>query len=387
MRKLNFLILIGLLVTGVLVDSATPEVMPVKVVNIGSLNHITGLYASWGEHQTVAVALAVEEINNWDKFRRAGYRFNIFTYDDASIPGNAPLMVRKAILDDKCSFLVGPIVSTCVLSNMAIVKELGRPWIITSVVDKITEMDNPWVFRFVCPNRIGLRLSADFIATKLMKTGNKFGMFSANTEYGQTAKGILNGYLKDKFGIIAVADVSHDTGSLDNTAQILKLKAAGATVVALWSAAPADCALVVKQAKELGYTPVWMVGDVGNNPKFLELAKDAAEGVYSATTVFNGAPDPGLQKFVKNFTTKAGKEPSWVCVGQYDALWLIAEIILKVGPDPDKIKASLENTSNWEGIVGTYTFTPKDRNGIKSQYFVKWENGKLVMVSKMGELK
>ena len=148
-----------LVVTLILLGHTWSEVASAETINVASLNHVTGLYASWGEHQTVAVALAVEEINSWDKFKQAGYKLNAIQYDDASVPANAPLMVRKAIIDDHCLILVGPIVSTCVLSNMPVVEKLGRPWVITSVVDKITEMGIPGFFglsartRLVCVSR------------------------------------------------------------------------------------------------------------------------------------------------------------------------------------------------------------------------------------------
>jgi ABC-type branched-subunit amino acid transport system substrate-binding protein len=74
-----------------------------------------------------------------------------------------------------------------------------------------------------------------------------------------------------------------------------------------------------------------------------------------------------VQAFVKKWREKTKMDeklavPSW-SVTYYDAVYWLAEGLKKAGPDREKLKGVLENSS-FTGITAIqYSFTPQKRNG------------------------
>ena len=73
-----------------------------------------------------------------------------------------------------------------------------------------------------------------------------------------------------------------------------------------------DGALLVRQARETGLRlPTVAAGSV-YSPKFLELAGEAAEGVYTNTNFFPGDTRPEVQRFVAAFRAADGGTPGFL---------------------------------------------------------------------------
>src|SRR2546425_13291786 len=79
-----------------------------------------------------------------------------------------------------------------------------------------------------------------------------------------------------------VADEKYIRGAVDFTAQLTKIKAANADAILDWSRYH-EGALIAKQVKQLGITLPILGGDGAAHPKYIELGRDAVEGVYYAT--------------------------------------------------------------------------------------------------------
>src|SRR5262249_56142804 len=83
-------------------------------------------------------------------------------------------------------------------------------------------------------------------------------------------------------GIASVVDEKSIRGDVGFTAQLTKIKTANVDAILDWSR-DHEGALIAKQAKQMGITLPIFGGGGAAHPKYIELGRDAVEGVYYAT--------------------------------------------------------------------------------------------------------
>ena len=128
-------------------------------------------------------------------------------------------------------------------------------------------------------------------------------------------------------------------------------------------------------------------------PKYIELAGAAAEENIMPSTKLMAADQlpesdpqkPVILRFIhlytdvyhydKDFPINTHSGYAW------DAIYIVANAMKKVGTNPDKLRAAIEETKGYVGVSGVYNITPKDHNGLgtDSMIIVKIKNGKWVM--------
>jgi branched-chain amino acid transport system substrate-binding protein len=121
------------------------------------------------------------------------------------------------------------------------------------------------------------------------------------------------------------------------------------------------------------------------SPKFIELAGEAAEGIYLPTgkiLVADLLPDTDPQKkilmeYKKNFEETYGQSVSGFGGYAYDAMMMLERALPGTNGDLKKLRDNIENIKGLVGISGTFNFTPEDHNGLAPDAFVmvKIENG------------
>lgn len=103
------------------------------------------------------------------------------------------------------------------------------------------------------------------------------------------------------------------------------------------------------------------------NPRTIERAGAAAEGVIFPATVFDAEDrDPAVARFVKEFRARHGTVPDLWAAHGYDAVMVTAEAIQRAGgPVPDRIAQALLSIQDYRGASGTLGF---DSEGDVVQY-------------------
>ncbi|WP_347558089.1 ABC transporter substrate-binding protein [Robbsia sp. KACC 23696] len=143
-----------------------------------------------------------------------------------------------------------------------------------------------------------------------------------NTDWGQTSKAILTKTIEAD-GAQVVAAEGYQPSDKDFRSTLVRINAAHPDSIVLISYY-ADGAQIVRQARGAGLKqPIAAVGSI-YSPKFLELAGDAANGVYTQSNFFPQAPRPGAQDFVKRFEAKYHSEPGFFSARAYDAVMVAA---------------------------------------------------------------
>jgi branched-chain amino acid transport system substrate-binding protein len=143
----------------------------------------------------------------------------------------------------------------------------------------------------------------------------------------------------------------------------------------------ADGALITRQIRTVGLTtPIVASGSI-YSPKFIELAGDAANGVFSESNFFPGDSRPEVKSFVEKFRTKYGEEPDDFNAVAYDTIILLAAVIDKYGTDRTAIRDGLAQIKDVPSVIyGKATFDPQTRRvaGTRAVYLVV-KNGALVL--------
>jgi branched-chain amino acid transport system substrate-binding protein len=194
------------------------------------------------------------------------------------------------------------------------------------------------------------------------------------TTYSQ---GLADGVAKSckEMGITVLAHEHVNQGDKDFSAVLTMAKNENPDVfyMSLQNYSPGS--MMAIQAKRMGISSHIMAQDAVYHPNFIDVAKDAAEGVYF-TFGFTDQTTDAYKKYEKIFTAEYGKIGAYATYA-YDAAMALLKAIKAAGStDPAKIKAELLKL-NYPGASKHVQFNENLDSG--SSYIVfKTEGGKFV---------
>ena len=172
--------------------------------------------------------------------------------------------------------------------------------------------------------------------------------------------------------------VDHDhvnQGDKDFAAVLTKAKAANADIFYMSLQGYSPGALMTLQAKRIGLQSQIVTQDAMFQPKFMDVAKEAAEGVY-LTYGFTDTTTPEYKAFEKIYVPKYGPIAAYATYA-YDAATVLLKAIKQAGStDPAKIKAEILKM-DFDGVAKHIKFKANGDSG-SSYIAFKIENGKFV---------
>lgn len=353
-------------------------------IRIGFSSALTGPYNEYGESQKKAAELAVEKWNSNGGV--AGRNVELITYDDQLNASKATVNVQKLLNEDKVDGFIFPAGSTPTLAVHQMVVQSGIPAInevATSpevVYNKETGEAYPNIFNFAAQNDI----EAEALGAYVAESWKKVGLITESTEYGKQAGENIKEYLEHNTDSTLVAWEEYDQKAPDVTAQLGKLKAAGAEVVTM-VALGADAATVRKGIERMGWD-VQLVGSKGifGNP-YLEIAGDLVEGSQGMTITTWVDPERYTEEqkdFAERWKAKYGNDRyygdgEWPIANfslqayMYDGIDILLEAMNRAGTtEPQKVIDELNKLSGYPGALGIeYSFTPEVHHAITVEVF------------------
>ena len=170
----------------------------------------------------------------------------------------------------------------------------------------------------------------------------KIGVLMQDDAYGQNYyNGLVQGLGSAKSKIVDVE--KYDATATDVSQQVVKLKAAGANVFALF-ALPTQTITALVVATKIGWQPTTFINNVSSSPLFMGLAQKSGanvQGDISATYVYDvwNHPDTATTKLYKTIIAKydSGADPldANVLYGVASA-WTMVQALKKAGPNPTR---------------------------------------------------
>ncbi len=304
-------------------------------LKIGSLSPLTGSYAADGNdiaNGTRAAIAAIEKeggIPGFDKIE-------LFAEDSACDPRQAVAAANK-LVNEKVVGVVGAYCSSATIPASETLAEADIPMLTpASTSEKVTERGLPYMFR-VCGRDDDQSIAAMKFIKDVLKAKTIF-IVDDKTTYSQ---GLADNVekLANKEGVKVIAHDHVNQGDKDFSAVLTKIKDAKPDVLYMSLQNSASGALMLIQAKRAGVTAAIIGQDAVYHPQLMEIAKDAAEGMY-LTFGYIDEETPSYKKFLAAYE-KFGK-PGAYSAYAYDAAYsLLSAIKAAKSTDPAKIKAEL----------------------------------------------
>lgn len=344
-----------------------------NTIKVGWLSSLTGPLSSAAIAENQGVQLAVDEINAAGGIN--GRKIELLTRDTAGDPTKAVSFAQQLAFSEKVHFIIGPVNSGEGLAATPIIAKAGVPNLVIGAIDELIDpVKYPRAFRVINTNRQWISTANDYALKNLKKT--KIAVIGDTTGYGTSSAKTAQEML-EAAGIKPVYTVLIDPNKTDLTDEMNKARAAGADVIMPWSAATGLLGRLLNARGDMGWNvpvvghPALMAAQIRkllNKPEYWE--NTYGSGYVSTTFGDDGKLPANTQALVDKVRTKlvpGGGEIDilfwWVAMG-YDCVKIIEHAIKTAGgTDAAAIQKVLENTRDFKGVYGTYSWSAQQHNG------------------------
>jgi branched-chain amino acid transport system substrate-binding protein len=329
--------------------AACPSPIP-----LGLTTALTGNLALLGTQARNGAEFAVDEINAAGGI---GGKKLALTTEDTGASSTDALNAMNRILEGKPLIILGSMISPHVFAQTESVNKSETPFVVAATNAKITSQGSKWLFRTNVHDGQLADLIPDYLVKSLGKTNP--GIMAVADDYGLGASKGIQAALA-KLGISPVAITSYAPSDKDMSAQLLELKDKGADSLILFGR-PADVTLVMKQMGDLGIT----LTTIGNTSMVAQttlnnLSATEADGSYGiGGMIAQTSTDPKILDWSKRVGDRYKVPTDNFTIAYYDTVYLLKEILDKVGCDKAAIRDALAATKDWKGMLISYTADAK----------------------------
>jgi branched-chain amino acid transport system substrate-binding protein len=306
-----------------------------------------------------AVELAAEEINAAGGIN--GKRLELAIRDDYADPDSA-VFVASDLYDSDVSAVVGHLFSGMTLAAAPVYNGGHNPVVAISPSSSSPDVTGAGEYTFrICPSDLahGTAL-AHWIRDRLHLSHG--AVLYLNDEYGRGIRQTFVGEYERLGGDLQAVDPY--LGDRPDVGAYLDRLARGQRPEFLVVAGNrSEAEEILRQARKRGLTMPVLGGD---GLEGIQEAGDLADGVYLSSPYFPSIPTAPNRRFVEAFRRKypgAGM-PNQPAAAAYDAVYLLRDVIARVGPDRGAVRRALAGvgsaTPPFEGVTGTVAF---DANG------------------------
>ena len=323
--------LMGVLLAGGLAMAAQ-GVNAQQTIYLPNIVELSGAGAVSGTNWRDGIILAVEEINA--KGGLLGRKIELEHLDTQSDAGISRTQVQK-VLDKNPYVVLGPVFSGSVLVDLALTAQAEVPEIVGGEAAAITQKGSKYIFRTSFGQQSSIPKVVNYMRDGLK--AKNVAVVWVNNDFG---KGGRDNFVKEmaKNDIKVVADISTESGQADFSADVVKVKAANADAIFVYTNEE-ESARFLKEARKQGVkTP--LIGETTLlGQKVIELAGDAANGVRGHVGLTADAPIPAIQEFAKRFKARFNYVNDHNGIKGYTAVYMVKAVTEKIGKFDSKLFA------------------------------------------------
>ncbi len=363
--------------------AATPGVTKTSIT-IGGTFPLTGAAALYGVIPK-AEAAYFDYVNAHGGVN--GRKIVFKYYDDAYNPAQTVPLTKKLVEQDHVFAVYGSLGTAPTLATRAYLNKLGVPQVLVATGDSYwgaQYKQYPWTIGFQPDYPGESRVYGQFIRNKVPQA--KIGVLMQDDAYGQNYyNGLLQGLGDAQAKVVDVE--KYDATQTDVSQQVVKLKAAGANVFALF-ALPTQTITALVVATKIGWAPVTFINNVSASPLFMGLAIKSGANVdndISATYLFDTINNPGAAttKLFKSILSKydAGADPTDANnIYGVASAWAFVAALKNAGQNPTRksFMAALTNLNTTDPFLYPgvkLQTTPTERYPIDQQILEQWKSG------------
>ena len=352
------------------------------VITIGAFGPITGPAAYIGLAGRDGANLAIKEINAAGGIN--GRKLSMVFEDDGHSPTKALAAAKKLIDQDHVFMIFCVAGSNGTLGTIDFVRENGRVMFVSfASAPGVTWPFARNLFRGGTTEvpRYG-ELYAEYLHDYLKDT--KVAILSGREEYPKNEGDALTAQLKNWYQTAPVKRAEFNIGDKDFTPQLLDIQGANPQVIAIFGN-PAEAAIAMRQAKELGMNQSFFVGSNMVDQGLLSAAKQSAEGTsgFALIPLLPTSSNPEMQawlaKWKQEYPNLPAGRPNTFDLLSYADIYVLTDAIKRAGKDltTDKLIGALETTNEYRvGAIATpRTFTTKHHIGNLRLQAMQVKNG------------
>jgi branched-chain amino acid transport system substrate-binding protein len=327
----------------------------------------------------LAAELAVEEINATGGIN--GHRVELVAKDDYADPDSAVFVANDLYASD-VSAVVGHLFSGMTLAAAPVYNGGENPVVAISPSSSSPEVTAAGTFTFrICPSDLAHgAVLAHWVRDRLHLTQG--AVLYLNDQYG---RGIRQTFVSEFTRLGGdLQSIDPYLGDRPDVRPYLDRLARGLKPEFLIIAGNrSEAEEIIRQARARGLRMPVLGGD---GLEGIQEAGPLAEGVYLSSPYFPAIPTLANRRFVRAFRKKypdAGL-PNQPAAGAYDAIYLLRDVIARVGPDREAVRRALAAVGSaspaFEGVTGTVAFDAAGDVPNQNVYIGLVRNGRVEVV-------
>jgi branched-chain amino acid transport system substrate-binding protein len=336
-------------------EAALADAPKGEPITLGVSGPLTGPNAQYGAQWKKGFDLALDEVNGAGGVR--GRPLQYVFEDSQADPRQTVAIAQKFVGDPKIVAELGDFSSTASMAASSIYQRAGLVQFgFTNSHPAFTKGGD-----YIWSSSVSQADETPRLAKYATDLGfKKLAVLYLNTDWGRTSRKLFSDAAKAD-GAEIVAAEGYQPDEKDFRSTLVRVRDAKPDAIVL-IAYYADGALIARQIRTVGLTnPIVANGSV-YSPKFIELAGDAANGIYTETNFFPSEPRPEVQNFVSKYRARYHEDPDTFSTVAYDTIVLIAAVIDKYGDDRKAIRDGLAQIKDVPSVIfGKATFDPETR--------------------------
>jgi len=358
-----------------------PAAAAAQAIRVGAVVPLTGRYAGGGAQVKAGYELAVEAINAAGGVTVGGRKvpIELAMLDDESDATKTVSRMETLAAQGIVAYL-GGFGSDLHAAAASVAEKNKTPYLgVAFALHKIHQQGFRYLFSpFWKSPDIGQQLVPLLQSIPAGERPKAVAIFQEKTDWGKematawAEAGKAGGYQ------VAV-HAEYAPGAKDFSDMILKAKAANADAV-FAVPTPPDGMTIVKQMKELGYSPKLALMVRAPDPPVWSknLGKDG-DYVLLAPSWHHGVRFPGVKELNEAHAKKIGRPADPITGPSYACVQILAAALGKAGSlDKERVRDAIAAT-DLTTVIGPVKFRP-DGTGIVQSVFVQWLNGKQELV-------
>ncbi|MBD3848157.1 ABC transporter substrate-binding protein [Bosea sp. SSUT16] len=359
--------LIGAAVAAALGAQSLSVAKAADPIVIGLFGPMSGERSALGSRFKEAAGMFADELNAAGGI--AGRKIEVRVEDTRGNPREAATIAQKFADDPAVLAVLGGQTSTESMAAAPILAEAKIAQVAPTASHPDYVKISPYQFRTTPTQSSMVQPHVDMLLKKLgMK---QIAIVYFKDDWGMVTNTLVSKRLKD-LGAEVVLSEAMIPETRDFRPLITKIKAAAPDGVFLVSHY-AESALFMQQLRQADPALKVAGTDTLNDPKFIELANGAAEGVVMPTQFLADAPE--AIKFSKAYEAKFGKEPNYYSAFTWDAMLIVTDAmkVLATAGKPitrQAIRDQIADAAPIQGVSGALKYVGNGDLGERSINYI-----------------
>jgi branched-chain amino acid transport system substrate-binding protein len=338
--------------------------MAADTIKIGFNIPLTGDIPKVGESSKLSAEMLKADINGAGGLDVGGKKYMLeFIYEDNEAKAESAVTTAlKLIEKDEVLAIIGPNSSKQAVPAGQVANDNNTVMITPWSTNPDTTLDRPWVFRAAFLDPFQGPVAVNY-AVKTFGAKTAAVLYDLSNDYSKGLAEIFRDVFETKMGKGSVlAFESHGTKDQDFSAQLTKIISTKPDFIFV----PDNynqVALIVPQARKLGYKGDFMGSDSWGSSELMTLCGDDCKGLSFSTHYAAAGATGATKEFIDRYTAKYGYTPDDVAALTWDATRVVLQGIQNAGKlsgklrqDRKAVREGIAAIASFDGITGSMKF-------------------------------